>query len=336
MARIRNRFLFLFSTSGILRGESVMSAELSDLLCVENKHAKDSHPYLILCMGIPEGKTTKDNKQYGRAMRHKDVLLCPIGALGFYLLLRFELTREFDRQNCPDFRVNSEWFDIKLLINYGTNHGRSGITPADARKHEIQHQCYIKTIKEIQKEKGIISNHYLHIGRVLGTHRLQYQELLDDHIRQLGNWSTTVRDDCYSTKLPLTPLRAAAGFTDADGMYYSPRTAVEPPESLVKSIFPFAEEQLRLVKEERAEKMADKGGTYMATAVGFLELVIKLRPIILQDAAAIKVLHPQRFDNHPLFESQGHFTGLFQSPEFIVSTIIARYSVLHDIFVLMS
>ena len=278
-------------------------------------------------MGIPDGKTAKDHKQYGRAMRHKDVCLCPIGALGFYLLLRFELTKEFDAGNCPDFRVNSQWFDTKLLINYGTSH--AGLTPAEARKKEISNTVYIKAIKEIQKQHGIVSNHYLHLGRVLGTQRLQYYEIIDDQIRQLGNWQTTVRDECYSTKLPLVPLRAAAGFLEAEGKYYSPRTAVKPSETLLRRIFPFADEQLRLVKEERAEKIGDKGGTYLATALGFLELLVQLRTVILQDAAAFSVLHANRLNNHPLFQSQGHFTGIFQSPEFIVSQIALLYIFLH-------
>jgi hypothetical protein len=39
---------------------------------------------------------------------------------------------------------------------------------------------------------------------------------------------------CYSTKLPMQPIRKLAGFTDANGMYYNPRTVVDVEESLLR------------------------------------------------------------------------------------------------------
>ena len=150
-----------------------------------------------------------------------------------YLLVRFKLTGEFDDGNCPDFTDNSSWYDIKLLVTHGAR--RTGVADSkESRSTPMTSTPYYKEMREILREKGITSNHYLHLGRILGAAALQYIELSDDDIQQLGNWIATIRDMAYSTKLPLKAMRAAAGFTDCEGMYYSPRTTIDPPEELTK------------------------------------------------------------------------------------------------------
>lgn len=63
------------------------------------------------------GKTVHEGgkKQYGRCTRNKDVKVCGVGAMGFYLLLRFEISGEMDEGKRPNFAINKEWFDIKIL-----------------------------------------------------------------------------------------------------------------------------------------------------------------------------------------------------------------------------
>lgn len=51
----RNRFVFLYTTAGILRSESLFRAELSDFLCIHVKKAEDIHPLLLMITQIPEG-----------------------------------------------------------------------------------------------------------------------------------------------------------------------------------------------------------------------------------------------------------------------------------------
>ena len=86
---LRHRYCLLMLTSGILRCESLYRAELSDLFgLIHPKVAKDVHQPYLLIMQIQIGKTNTDGtKLYGRATRHKDVKLCPIGALSFYLMV---------------------------------------------------------------------------------------------------------------------------------------------------------------------------------------------------------------------------------------------------------
>ena len=291
---------------GILRGESIFSAELSDCFSISYQGRKDPHKWDALVMTILDGKTNRLNKLYGRTMRAKDVSLCPLGALGFYLLSRFQLTKEFDGANCPDFTKNEEWYDIKLLASMGGNE------PGHTK--EQRSETYYKCIREILRTKKITSNHYMHLGRVLGSANLQYKEIDDDLIRQLGNWSVTIRDLCYSTKLPIAAMRAAADFPDG---FFCPRSQVIPPEELANKIFSFVEEQLARVNAaiDGHHNGCDRSGVYLGAAKCFLEMLVRLRTIILQDAAAMIALHPER-QSHALFNS---FPSIFRSAEFIVS-----------------
>src|SRR5205823_3296050 len=50
--------------------------------------------------------------QFMGAMRHKDPLLCPLGALSQYLFWRWQV----DGEPAPDFRTRSSWYDLKLLF----------------------------------------------------------------------------------------------------------------------------------------------------------------------------------------------------------------------------
>ena len=107
---LRDRFCFLISNGGILRGESLFSCELSDL-CDVVKEDEGAHPCQILVMRIAIGMTNGLKTLYGRVMRHKDAQLCPVSALGLYLLTRFHLSGEV-----LDFSSNERWFNVKLLV----------------------------------------------------------------------------------------------------------------------------------------------------------------------------------------------------------------------------
>ena len=89
-------------------------------------------------------------------MRHKDVLLCPIGALALYLALRFELSNEFkDGFVLEDWLDNSKWFDVKLLVDvWGTDTTKA-----------MKNDTYANAIKEVLTFLKIVSNHWVHLGR---------------------------------------------------------------------------------------------------------------------------------------------------------------------------
>jgi hypothetical protein len=59
-AYLRHRFCLLFSTSGILRCESLYKAELSDFLGLSYKQETDVHKFYMMIMQISTGKFARD------------------------------------------------------------------------------------------------------------------------------------------------------------------------------------------------------------------------------------------------------------------------------------
>jgi hypothetical protein len=109
-------------------------SDLSDYcdLVIENEGCS---PCQILVLQVDTGKTNGLKTLYGRVLRHKQVQLCPIGALGFMLLGRFEYTKEVETfYNLLD---NKSWFGVKALIDYRKNELTSAVSD----------QSYAKAIK---------------------------------------------------------------------------------------------------------------------------------------------------------------------------------------------
>ena len=106
------------SKAGMLRGESLCKAELSDMFHIQkDDEGPPGHPATIFILQILDGKCNKDGKPvWGRCMRHADPRICPLGALGFYLFLRIKRTQE-------TFEIwdNAQWFDRKLCIDPRNN-----------------------------------------------------------------------------------------------------------------------------------------------------------------------------------------------------------------------
>lgn len=265
-------------------------------------------------MNINNGKTNggEGHKLYGRAMRAANVSHCALGSFGFYTMARFELTHEFDEECCPDFTKNSDWYPIKLLIGLEGDH-----------KKEMANNTYDSGIRGTLKRLGIASNHIVHIGRILGASELALAEVPEDDIRIIGNWQPSVRDKSYSIKLPIKAMRNMAGFEN--GSFLCPRSELEPPKVLKDMIFPFASTELAKVEAAvRAAPRRSPGNLY-ATALNFLGMLVKMKTIILQDAAAMLVEYPERA-THPLLG----IPAVFQHPRFMVNYTGVVFSVTND------
>lgn len=122
-----------------------------------------------------------------------------------------------------------------------------------------------------------------------------------------GNWDPKIQETRYSTKIPTAALRAIAGFDQKD-VHWNPRTSCLPPEELKNRIFPWLEREIRNVQAASSADNRDR-----ATASATLKLWQQLREVILQDAAALLVLHPER-KSHMLFRDD-----VFRDPMFVVS-----------------
>jgi hypothetical protein len=65
------------------------------------------HDALIFILQIHKGKQNFDGRiVWGRSMRHADVSVCSIEALDYYLVMRFNITKE-----TIDITDNKSWFN---------------------------------------------------------------------------------------------------------------------------------------------------------------------------------------------------------------------------------
>jgi hypothetical protein len=214
-------------------------------------------------------------------------------------MYRFSVTREFEEFTLEDWLDNSKWFDIKLLVDLN----------GASFKKSMNNRSYADAIKLVLLFLGIAAMHLLHLGRNLGAKILEMLEEENSAIQTMGNWNPSMQSSCYSTKLPMQPIRKLAGFTDANGMYYNPRTMVEVDESLLR-LTPVG---CWLFDAQAAVAGANELGAGKFTAMNFLSFMMTLNRVFIQDAAAMLVLHPEKI-GHPLFRLE-----VFRSVEFSVS-----------------
>ena len=157
------------------------------------------------------GKTNHGQTLYGRATRHKDVKLCCLGALAFYLSYRFAITHKFASFLHADWCNNAKWFDVKLLVDVC---GQDYTKPMNG-------DSYAKAIGIVLKILMIFINIFKHLGRKLGPKILEMLEEEESEIKTMGNWDPSIQKQSYSTKLPMRPIRKLAGYTNTNGMYYN-------------------------------------------------------------------------------------------------------------------
>ena len=100
--------------SAVMRSDSVYKADLCDLCDFSFQQGGELSPYHIMILRDGGGKSVQDKVQYGKVMRHRKPELCAIGALGLYLLARFEVTNE---EETFDYLDNKSWFNNKLIVS---------------------------------------------------------------------------------------------------------------------------------------------------------------------------------------------------------------------------
>ena len=81
-------------------------------------------PYHVLIMRIGFGKTIKGDKPlYARGIRHRDPIICHIGALGLWLMACFHI---YNKMVQIDFSDNTSWFNMKLMISTHDKYVKAG------------------------------------------------------------------------------------------------------------------------------------------------------------------------------------------------------------------
>jgi len=236
---LRNRFFFLYTKQSLSRGESGVMADLSELIDFKLQVSREPQPYHILILQMTEGKTNGLATLFGRVMRHKNVDMCAYGALGLYLLARFELTNELKYM---DLTKNESWFNIKLF----TKMDEVTSVMDKGNEAELPGSNYASAVKKELDQLGIFSHHFLHLGRAVGPAELEMEEVDPQGTKTLGNFNPDTQEKRYSIKLPLSSMRVAGGWDELKGSHYSKRAVQNPIEALQTQVFSvYVEAQVR-------------------------------------------------------------------------------------------
>ena len=127
--------------------------ELADCLLFELLEREGPSACIATIFLLGSGKTNKtSNKEYIGALRHKDPVLCTVGALAMLFFWQWHLAGEAP----PDFKSRKSWYKTKLLVGKNKD---SKIT------YPTQYQDVIHAFEE----SGIISKKVTHAPRKQGA-----------------------------------------------------------------------------------------------------------------------------------------------------------------------
>lgn len=109
-----------------------------------------------------------------------------------------------------------------------------------------------------------------------------------------GRWGVDTCEGVYSAPLAREAMRGLSGHPPKFKLFHLSHACADPSESLQRQIFPEADVWLhRIVHGEECENNL--------AAQGFLNLLIQLRKILLQDAAVLYSLLPPSITSHRIF-----------------------------------
>ena len=226
--------------------------------------------------------------RYAYAFRHSDPRQCVVSSIAFYLYLRFDVGKEA----WPEFgSTDLKWHSIKLLRHR-----------SDPCK-QLGYPAQLKIIKGIFERFNIQADGFTHAGRKAAVQHGEVIGVEDAQIRQLGHWDSTRMAKHYSSGIARGAARQFAGFPAERGKYYLARSALPPPESLRRKVFPQLEESLQFLNSIPSEERDRAAGSVLNTLDWF-------RTVVLEDAVALK--------NQVQFRESRLFTHpVFQDPEFL-------------------
>jgi hypothetical protein len=251
----------------LARGNDRRQGEISDLHTFEFPDEGPT-PCFPLIMTMRSSKTN----QFGRletmgAFRNKDPFICPLGAVGFYLLYRWDLTEEA----FPDFSQRSRWYNIRLLLstrlpgadadddddddnnnnvdNDDDNNAATAAataTPAapptpkkqPASTKPLSYNAQLYWIALVFRLIGLNSSKKTHLFRAIGAKLAELKGVSEDQISRVGRWTLAQMIGCYLTCLPHNFMRRMGGHPDQKGCFEIRRAAVTPPDGLLEMLWP--------------------------------------------------------------------------------------------------
>jgi hypothetical protein len=102
---LRNRTMFLTARATLSRCQSSLMIQLPDMLLADFENEGPT-PCKVLVISMTKSKSnTTARVEYGAAMRHLDVHICPVGSVALYFFARFHLQEEA----FPEFTTREHW-----------------------------------------------------------------------------------------------------------------------------------------------------------------------------------------------------------------------------------
>jgi hypothetical protein len=126
----RNRFYYLWTLDSCSRGEALDKGDLCDFFGVEAEPTNLISPLFIAVLMIHIGKTNQntDETHLSQLIRHFNLNMCGIGALAFYLLSCFLVTK--------DFTNNEDWHHVKIMVGLTDHdHNKSNCKSVQQRSY---------------------------------------------------------------------------------------------------------------------------------------------------------------------------------------------------------
>ncbi|KAF8999026.1 hypothetical protein BDZ89DRAFT_1147867 [Hymenopellis radicata] len=151
-------------------------------------------------------------------------------------------------------------------------------------------------VKGLHLSNNIHSSNVTHGGRRFNPTNLGNHGLGNKDAGSIGRWSAGLGSlQVYNGALPRKAMLAAASFNHRKPeLYCLPRERLEPPPELIQNVFPWIEQE----RAALAARRKSVGHLANDPALdGFLDLLLELRRVLLQDGA---VLYSQ-FPGAPLF-----------------------------------
>lgn len=264
----------------LMRGSKRCGIEISDLFTFEFVGEGPTR-----CM--PAIITTRRSKknQHGRletmgAMRNRNPQICLLSALGFYLLWRWDLTDE----PFPDLSSRAAWYNIRLIK--GSN-----------RTASLAYNTQLDWVSKAFEYASVSSHKKTHIGRSSSAKMAELKGISEDQIRRAGRWNQEQMVGCYLNCLPRQFMRTMAGHPAQMGCFEIRRAAVQPPDELLSQIWPE-------LGHWRGRFGPGEGQINDLAAMGFTDLLLHLREVILQDSIILR----KRFPRSPVWDH-----GVFQN-----------------------
>jgi hypothetical protein len=279
---LRTAVDFLFCHNMLLRGESRRRLQFPDLFTISLPN-KGPTPCWPMIMITNNGKTNQFGRlQYMGVMRHQDPLLCTMSQAAFYLFYRWQIVGE----SPPQFQSRPQWYYFYFF-------------KGSDREKPISYEIRLKWANEVYEAINLSTDKKTHAGRAQGSKQAELEGVEENQIRRAGQWNQDALTNCYLTHLPRKFLRSMAGFQpDAIGNYYLPRAKIQPPDSLVRALWPWIDQWLTWFQSDDStnkppgEASGQEDRDDMA-AHGFLQLLDQLRIILLQDSVLLQAQFPR-------------------------------------------